>query len=1395
MGGWLDLKWVDLNFQVSSSFAFFSSCWLLPKKFKSNSGNLEEKKLDSQFQTTFSLSHTIMSVTTYLPTLAAAAASSSSSSSAAPIAPLRKHVPFAHLMSAAVLDPLRELTFPPSLPCERFGPTMANDAMLRYAGFDSFPLQPPAFPAFMAPETKGHLKVVGILDPQAIGKLDSRQSSIRLDEAASKQIPLAGNKRNRDSADDSDEVAPIDEERKPLHYPFFGAAPVPAYDVFPVSVTLDFVPSVDLKKIITDSTSVDKRNNGYTDRVWPNAIRYYRPCSLTSPSSAQHYAEFVLNGELDPHFKFGLFGSTRNGLSIVLLALAKSSSDQKLLQIAVCDYIVMVCLQFWTIVNGRWLELDPSVKASAAASSMPSYLFYFHHVTDFKSRSEVGPLRPLVAMADVLKLATENEMGFLVFITAVFSTVIQQLIELSKERNPLGRACSKLALTDAIVTHRIKSSYRTNHTQFFTTARFKMHPVRDFAKTINSVFGGTDGTVRSLSSDETTKYFPVTKHDVKMATTKIATPLDGSIRHVHPYFWSHLVVTPDAPLVMTEKLIASHLGDHEQLEMTYGIHQACVLRRLMFLLSTSAREVAFSALGHLDDFLIKLSPSIRAPVRITAKEFISRFVLSSSGEVSTRTMRALTSRAPVFLPPVIGPAVSRYCMYFENEVGRSYIPTLSRNFGSLPITNERDITGMTKQQFIALFRAGMLAKHDPKSRPIKSAADLSERERVIKRDEKLCSHFHNTNVVAKQWKTVRAIGGVDNEWTKLDPEDEKNDWIFRAGLFRLRDSERDHLLTIVNPLKHIELDETALWNLLIKISQSEMQAVSSFVYHVKRLAIKREIGIAFVLPEMSDSDLFRVLLELQEQMNVRHCVVTDMFAATWKLTGPRLGKKRRLAASAATSDSAAVIENGYSIPQQALLDELDEGWDFCTRVNIPRQAMVRFVRGMLAVDVPFIELHIASKAKPGEFIDVRHDFKPKQEEESKDSDGDQEMNDAEAAPPVVDPILSFLQQVISQVYGEYKWNEPDQNRFDLMHQDRIGLEKVAPDLPDELIGSDFYVMLIKCTAPDESILMSNFRRFFNVKKEDNCRPWTKPKLDPLICFLLWHYYTAFLCPLIDYLPTLYPETSLVQCRRGVDLRPWVDGLVPSDSTPSVSKVQYGLIAHLCDDNLLTELDNAMKQDSVISERTEATLMALQIALRTQTGLHLEESANQRLLRVQEVITKLLARKNDDSSTPSFLPVATSYTATKRWFIQEAAAKSITRSVAEREMIPRESMVALYNDLVAVCDDSDNIIEHCALVVIRAFRASQQRDPASKTVFDLAIRKWAAEEKAGEDKLMVKIARRLTTSRLMGRVGLPPRGSPLSSASGVSPTAAAPGMALIAARTAAAAAAAKMDGWN
>ncbi len=177
---------------------------------------------------------------------------------------------------------------------------------------------------------------------------------------------------------------------------------------------------------IGDRLRSDANKKPYRDTVWPGAIQFYRAFAYDRNDPAWHYKSRVLQSKkegLDQNFGIGLFGYMRNGLSVLLLALAKMEDKNTARNIPavaaaaakrrakkndgaealvagsvgeevrklLCNYIACVALQFWLMMHERWMEVDPA-QIDKAIDYCPPYIFYFHHNTDFtQSHSETKP--------------------------------------------------------------------------------------------------------------------------------------------------------------------------------------------------------------------------------------------------------------------------------------------------------------------------------------------------------------------------------------------------------------------------------------------------------------------------------------------------------------------------------------------------------------------------------------------------------------------------------------------------------------------------------------------------------------------------------------------------------------------------------------------------------------------------------------------------------------------------------------------------------------------------------------------------------------------------------------------------------------------------------------------
>ena len=240
--------------------------------------------------------------------------------------------------------------------------------------------------------------------------------------------------------------------------PYSEQAAVPAHQVYPISVSLTL--KLEQRDTLCERLVRDTQSSFYRDTVWPSALEFYRPLVFEQGGAAEHYKQRALGlqpgneqSELDPFFPdIGLFGRFRNGLSVLMLALATmpdkkttgkiprvkgpirqsrstastaaasasaasssaaaaamdeqadeedtsmSTSAGEVARKILCSYIACVALHFWLLINKRWVELDPQ-QLHKLKEYMPPYLFDFHPSTDFTDaqRTEVAKERAAAA--------------------------------------------------------------------------------------------------------------------------------------------------------------------------------------------------------------------------------------------------------------------------------------------------------------------------------------------------------------------------------------------------------------------------------------------------------------------------------------------------------------------------------------------------------------------------------------------------------------------------------------------------------------------------------------------------------------------------------------------------------------------------------------------------------------------------------------------------------------------------------------------------------------------------------------------------------------------------------------------------------------------------------------
>jgi hypothetical protein len=1027
----------------------------------------------------------------------------------------------------------------------------------------------------------------------------------------------------------------------------------------------------------------------------------------------------------------------------------------------VCNYIALVSLQFWTLVRRRWLELDPK-QLDRLREHLPPVLFYFHHATDFsqgkatkKHKKKAAPAKPAgkkkgrgaaAAAADeeptdaesadeamdaeridsyesltAAALGENNEGAFTAFLAAVLQCVMQRMGELAASEEPahaaIAHACKALAMTDEFAKKRCQY-YQTNHTNFFTCARFKLHPIRNFAAVINNnLRPGFE--VMQLMDEVQCKFFPRSaKDDIKMLLPKPVNDnrIVGEHRYVMPYFWSHLTFTPDQPLVQTEDVLM-RIDPASLVEQP--VHQACFLRRLAFLLNndgTRALHDVFQSLGRCE---LHFKGTSRPPVVLTGQQFHERFIESRLPALDFPAMRMQMVEAPVLLPPVVSPAALRYCLYLDEEIGRPYIPMLSRDYGSLPSTHENDIACMTKQRFLWLYTAGAQQPDEPQRGVLRNTAAL-HRQQIIDRAPESTVIFHSS-LLAKL-PALQQTAGLNNAWCKVDPTDKANDWAFSCGRNRLHKAEKRQLQFIMELGEgKIEFESGAMWSLLRKICSSEAQAVATYVFHAhasaRRVKLEAEAAAAAAAPAaapaagISESELSTIFYDLQRAWQQQRQSDLDAFVSSW---GPALYPSGVKGKRQLGMESPEGILNPYWPAQKEFVGAIDAEWNCCDKPTVQGAVLSKFVLQMLSVDLPMFELIIY--AEDGQAYNMRNTL------------------DGDASEEQTARLAQFFSHVIAPAYERYNWTKRDEAEFDFLNLKKMHFTQAAP----ALAGIKFKSFELRCNAPDNSPLLAKFQYFFNLADRKRCMTgWAY--LDTLIAFFMWYYYTHVLRPFIQNMPLLYPDSAVIlyKAPRREPCK-WIHALQPSDATPVLSKTLYTLLGAISKNNVFGELETAVEHNVVVSDRAEAMLSAMQAVIRTQDSLELEDSQNKRLIEVQADIEQLLARKKKEAK--SSRPSSRALPLRQRPAVQEAAANLLVNYVIHAKTMPASVMQTLFHDLCEVSEAGEDIpgfMTGALLLVHRKLRALHTAAQPLMPHFYRAMEAWK-DARTGIDIVLAKV---------------------------------------------------------
>lgn len=1259
-----------------------------------------------------------------------------------------RFIPPIELLTASILDPLTNLNMKTMPGLSYFRPVPTEDSLLCDSDGLRLALHPRTYPNCVPPNASVSLKLLGVLEREGLGKVDrtSGQEIVLYrkvhEQFQQLQQALDGTQEHEEdeqktsalhaaSVRGSRKHNNTEEEMSTSRHGFVEPQSHQSHSMFPISVTLSL-------KNNGDHLISRLQEDGNKNTVWPSALKFYIPFRLFRDHPFEHYGQKVLGDTKDPHFDIGLFGSCNNGLSVLLLALAKepeakkkshraaesssssaaaasSSSDDSPSNISklkklLCHYITLVALQYWTIVQRRWVELDPKSVAEAS-HYLPECMFFFHHSTDFTQsfKDEKRPRKgkskkkkkkahdldgetsddpdvedvyedttPLVVIRDQqqLQLASAGD-AFVPFLRSVCEYVRHRMDALATQENDaISAACRKLITAlDASAVKKHCNTIATNHTQFFTCSRMKLHPVANLVKVINDAVYG-DNVNQSVGC-LLTKFFPCNKDQLKMSIPKTTSETEtaGNNRYNNPYFWSHLTFKPTCGVIVMESTLK--VGPHPETE---AINQACALRRLLFAVNSGDSTLIVGQLfPRLGDCTIQTSDS-EEQVTLSSIEFAEQFVQTKK-LAGISSMHAIRLAQRLSLPAVVDPVSLRYCVQLDDEIGHPFIPSIARDHPSFPSSDEFDVLSMPRSHFLA--RA--LSK-----KVITGEAALTVMGVLSKNPGELCTRFASSRQTHSVFPVLKKLGGLSHHFTKLFPDDPLCDLVFVDSVFRLTGDERSQLQFIAKNVG--EFRPVHMWKLLLKIAPAD--AVPSYLHYAYRgmWRVKKEESMddlgAPVVPDvlpvdwiLDQLDILKREWEKAQQASVR------AFRTTWgeTLTPAVRSLKRKSHTQTAASEQRPGV-NSYWPVQEAFLAGLRRDWDYCERPNITQDALSALIEGMLAVDIPQFRwtLHTAG-ALEGVELDVKALITSAVVSQMRRTDG--------RTPNLLTSLVSESGEPPRAAYAEH---------------------------------------VIEFKGTEDSLLGRKFTEFFPLSARNKERRYGTASCNIEVAFFMWYYSTCVIQPLIDNLPRLFPVSSMIKqdIKPGVQAQQWTQTLTPSDATPYLTRQMYRLSADFCKPEIQRELETASLRQANISSKAEAMLMAMQMIIRVnQDSVGTTRTEESRLLQVQKLSTRLLNNRHRQPGDAAIVPAADpmNYFSSRRWTIEDTAVKVIVQQLKLRSSIPGTIINQLYNDISMLIDVQEDAMVSITRVLHKVHNALRGHAVLQPLVpcFTECLRGWAA----------------------------------------------------------------------
>jgi hypothetical protein len=1211
---------------------------------------------------------------------------------------LSKHVfePYATMNDVRTTYGIKNLHVSTRLP-----PVPLRDVGLSQHGFNFLHILPPSYPSFLSDACPIPLKINAAFDPRLLGEYEGRvhvvnistSPSFPLTYLSSSYVQANGSDAAADSAAvEADESMQVDQGSS-------AAAPAAASAVSPASTlsstlvnaskkysfvypyTRAIVHDV-LENVYPMSVMLELRNDIQMDfeRVnsWKKSIVGYRMCpSLELKTNglsvrnylAQHYVNNITHGQ-DPYFHCPLFGGLHNGLSVIMLALAHGQDYSSLIKTneakrrrgsnssvaatsdeidddgdcndsdasdILIDYIILVCIQFWSLINERWMELDPT-SPLMRVQWKPSYLLYLFHAVDLgkelshdkKSNPSMQPLLPTETstIESLAALVRSTGVGIVAFIYLILDYVAARMQQLANDQSVdihFRLICAAMNLSRRL-DNRISKTLLKNHTQFFMCSHFKHHPVHRMEDITNQLFGSIN--IKTVSQEDI-KFFPCHTKSLCLQVPMLKNHKNADRKEksffFNPYFWSHFTINPVSPIVSAQDDAitapfaknAAGVASVALAELHRSSNHLMALRHLVYCMKGESVliirnrmknippvESCIRSVGLYSDQSGVASDDAAIAFQCDSSQFVHRFVSRkimghSTSKLSVRDMRTQTLNTPFLLKPIISPVDLRYAITMDKtgDCAYHYVPSLSRNSGQLSIFDESDIMSMSRQQFLFLW--------------YEANAQQCDRFSVFKsglcgNDKALSVQFYMNTFITKFGGKhgLLSLAGFDCV-RKLFPSDRTSHVFYNVDRCRLNDHELKQL-QLLTMYEQSEMNQS-----FVQFSNGEFNC-----YHLWTLlghvVTSEEDRLFHYLPLASDQ------VYVNDRPMFTEESVLLLFSALQRVA---LYEKRESWSSFMARWTPLKSDRPYARAQDNLLSTVDLNWDRCHTPYLSLESLVEFIVACARHDTSRMKFCL---------VNIEQTKALSEKVKKPAISALDELMDKKLDHPLFldinnEDVATACEIVIRDLYRAKRVDQAilfKQTKCNMSYM-WCKFNPVQPSFAD----LDKFRIVFRCTD-ETSLLYDAFTQFFMdpaAKRRHTRYHFPIANIQHLVMFLLWNSYTHQLAPLKENLSILYPDSSFVSVGMHAARQSWPDRLKPIDTTRQVSKLQHQLISKLISTEFVAELKRVAKAYEPISMEAVAVLSSVYALTRIQTDVNVDNDVCATLVRVDQYISNILSR--------------------------------------------------------------------------------------------------------------------------------------------------------------------------